>query len=141
MPTLERDSSLRASALCLAERWWCRSVTHSYPEWTGLVDFAFHGRNTYAYLLAKYGKTLIPPAGGGAPRAAETYDLVSIQLYESFSHADFAISVEKARFPAQVPSPSPVAHASRDLQGTHRSGAPLPSRSKPRHICCILCER
>jgi hypothetical protein len=107
MPTLERDSSLSASALCLAERWWCRSVAHPYREWTGLVDFAFHGRNTYAYLLAKYGKTLIPSAGGGAPRAAATYDLVSIQLYESFSHADFAISVEKARFPAQVPAPSP----------------------------------
>ena len=92
-------------------------------------------------ILVQHSSLARERTSGGAPRAAETYDLVSVQLYESFSHADFAISVEKARFPAQVPSPSPVAHASRDLQGTHRSGAPLPSRSKPRHICCILCER
>jgi hypothetical protein len=36
-------------------------VTHAYPEWSDLQpDFKYHGRNVYAYLLAKYGETVLP---------------------------------------------------------------------------------
>ena len=53
-----------------------RSLRHRYPEdWH--KDFLYHGRNAYAYFLAKY-----PPS---------TWDLVDIQLYESYAHADYYI--------------------------------------------------
>ena len=53
-----------------------KSLTHSYPEpWH--PEFKYHGRNVYAYLLAKYD--------------LDTFDLVDIQLYESFSHATYWI--------------------------------------------------
>ena len=59
-----------------------RSLTHAYPEWARAgVDFAYHGRNCLAYVVAVYG---------------EAFDLVSLQLYESYSHADFAINVQQA---------------------------------------------
>ena len=33
-------------------------MTHDYPEWNVLQpNFKYHGRNVYAYLLAKYGET------------------------------------------------------------------------------------
>jgi len=55
-----------------------RELTHTYPEWREAgVDFARHGRNCLAYVVAAYG---------------DAFDLVSLQLYESFSHADFAIT-------------------------------------------------
>ena len=57
-----------------------RSLTHTYPEWDALgLDFRLHGRNCMAYVMASYG---------------EAFDLVSFQLYESYSHADFAINVK-----------------------------------------------
>ncbi len=55
-----------------------RALTHPYPEWH--PEFLYHGHNMYAYLYAKY--------GGGA-----TFDAVTIQLYETFAHADYNISV------------------------------------------------
>ena len=37
-----------------------RSLSHPYPEWKDLQpNFRYHGHNTYAYLLAEYGTTLI----------------------------------------------------------------------------------
>ena len=35
------------------------SLLHSYPEWDPLVKFNYHGWNSYASFLAKYGTTLI----------------------------------------------------------------------------------
>ena len=56
-----------------------RRLTHTYPEWEEAgVDFARHGRNCLAYVVAAYG---------------EAFDLVSLQIYESYSHADFAINM------------------------------------------------
>ena len=53
-----------------------RSLTHSYPEpWH--PEFKYHGHNVYAYLLAKY--------------KLATFDLIDIQLYESYSHATYFI--------------------------------------------------
>ena len=51
------------------------NLTHAYPEWP---MFPYHGRNTYAYLIAKYGAA---------------FDVVNVQLYESWSHADYQIGV------------------------------------------------
>ena len=48
------------------------SLLHPYSEWEGIETFFYHGHNAYAYLLAKYGQ--------------ETFDIVSIQLYESYTH-------------------------------------------------------
>jgi len=59
-----------------------RSVTHAYPEWH--PEFLYHGHNIYAYLFSRYG-------GGG------TFDAVTIQLYESYAHADYNISVLQQR--------------------------------------------
>ena len=53
-----------------------RSLTHPYPEpWH--PEFLYHGRNVYTYLLAKY--------------SLEIFDLIDIQLYESYSHATYYI--------------------------------------------------
>ena len=33
-----------------------RSLLHAYPEWEPIVPgFNYHGRNTYAYILDRYG--------------------------------------------------------------------------------------
>lgn len=51
-----------------------RSLLHAYNDgWQ--PNFTYHGRNSYAYLLAKW------------PSA---FDLVLLQLYETFSHLDYA---------------------------------------------------
>lgn len=56
-----------------------RDLTHNYPEWEALYpNFLYHGHNAYAYLIAKYGLS--------------TYDMISIQLYESYSHADYNVT-------------------------------------------------
>lgn len=55
-----------------------RSLRHAYANWH--PDFHFHGLNCYAYLLAA-----APPG---------TFDLVTVQLYESWSRADQALLQE-----------------------------------------------
>lgn len=50
-------------------------MCQAYPEWH--PEFKYHGLNCYALLLAKYGTS------GDQP----TFDLVDIQLYESWAHA------------------------------------------------------
>lgn len=58
------------------------SLRHAYGDgWQ--PGFKYHGLNCYSWLLAAFGT-----AGQGT----RTFDLVSVQLYESFSHADFAIT-------------------------------------------------
>ena len=52
------------------------SLTWPYPEWQ--PDFKYHGHNPYAYLWSRY---------GGA------FDAVTVQLYESFSHANYNVTV------------------------------------------------
>lgn len=53
-----------------------RFLNHTYAgrKWHG--DFSYAGRNVYAYLLAVYG---------------DAFDMVSVQLYESYSRAAYAI--------------------------------------------------
>lgn len=59
------------------------SLLHNYPEWQNEgVTFNYHGHNGYAYLLAKYGKTGLD----------DTYDMVTIQLYESYTHVLYNVT-------------------------------------------------
>lgn len=53
-----------------------RNVNHTHPNRKWHDDFSYAGRNVYAYLLARYGHAI---------------DMVSIQLYESYSRAAYAI--------------------------------------------------
>ena len=69
-----------------------RNLLHEYPEWQGIIPtFAYHGLNSYAYLLARYGRT----------DDADTFDFITVQLYEGYSHAEYRCSIEKA-LPSQV---------------------------------------
>jgi hypothetical protein len=50
-------------------------------------DFFYHGKNTYAYSLAKYPTTEL--ANG---HVVPTFDFVSVQLYEGYSRANDVIN-------------------------------------------------
>ena len=64
-----------------------QSLLHDYPDgWQ--PKFLYHGRNAYAYLLSRYGEARAP--GGG--RRVPTFDVVLIQLYESYSHLSFNVT-------------------------------------------------
>lgn len=68
-----------------------RSLRHDYPEWRDLQpDFKYHSRNVYAYILSRYGHSLLP---SGA--VVRTFDFVTVQLYEGYSHAEHALVVAK----------------------------------------------
>jgi len=54
-----------------------RYVNLSYPNDDWHQDFLYHGSNVYAYILAKYEKSI---------------DMISIQLYESYTHAAYNIT-------------------------------------------------
>lgn len=55
------------------------SLTLPYPEWHS--DFLYHGHNSYAYIFNRY----------------PIWDAVTIQLYETYSHAGYNISVLQQR--------------------------------------------
>eukprot|EP00042_Codosiga_hollandica_P041962 m.378947 g.378947 ORF g.378947 m.378947 type:complete len:391 (-) comp56209_c0_seq3:120-1292(-) len=63
-----------------------QSLLFPYPEWKN-VDFYYHGRNPYAYLVARYGQAM------QNQQSVNTFDFVTIGLYESYSHADYNITV------------------------------------------------
>jgi hypothetical protein len=68
-----------------------RSLTHNYPEWETLQpNFHYHGRNVYGYLLSSYGQTVTDISFG---ETIPTFDFVSIQLYESYTHAVYNVSI------------------------------------------------
>jgi chitinase len=64
------------------------SLLHTYPEYVAVGNnFSYHGHNGYAYLLAKYGQTTLSPTSASSSYAVvDTYDLVSVQVYESYTH-------------------------------------------------------
>ena len=70
-----------------------RSLKHEYEEWVGIIPpFPYHGLNAYAYLLSKYALTTI---GDGNQILIPTYDFVTIQLYEGYSHAEYNTTILK----------------------------------------------
>lgn len=65
-----------------------RSLLHNYAEWEPLVpNFNYHGLNTYAYILDRYGIS--------GPSNQRTFDFVTIQLYEGYSHAEYNTTILK----------------------------------------------
>ena len=61
------------------------SLLHNYPEWEEeFPNFTYHGRNAYAYMIAKF--------------SINTFDFVSVQLYEGYSHALYKFEREKISF-------------------------------------------
>lgn len=67
-----------------------RYLNHTYAQWVSVgVDFAYHGHNPYAYLLAKYGQTQT------ATGPVDTFDFITIQLYETYSLADYYLNEAK----------------------------------------------
>lgn len=91
------------------------SLLHNYPEWVELQpDFYYHGHNSYAYLLYKYGYILQPltseesmnifgtpnpekpvesvSVNGSQVSLVPTFDFISIQLYEGYSHILYNIT-------------------------------------------------
>lgn len=85
-----------------------RSLLHEYEEWETLQPgFAYHGLNTYAYLLDRYGNynesnhtpSICEDNGQDDITTAvvekPTFDFVTVQLYEGYSHAEYATQVEK----------------------------------------------
>ena len=69
------------SYLDVSETRFDRALTFAYDEWAPPLlpaPFTYHGRNAYAYLLAA--------------NSPATYDFVTIQLYESYSHADYNLT-------------------------------------------------
>lgn len=70
-----------------------RSLRHEYDEWAPLLEnpFPYHGRNCYAYLLARYGQS--PTNEGG--ESVDTFDFVTVQLYEGYSHLQFRLLHEQ----------------------------------------------
>jgi len=65
-----------------------RDCTHVAP-WK--PDFPYHGHNTYAPILAKYGSTQITHPNGQT-QIVPTFDFISIQLYEGWSRANNVIN-------------------------------------------------
>ncbi|KAJ3354400.1 hypothetical protein HDU83_005325 [Entophlyctis luteolus] len=51
------------------------------------LNFEYHGKNCYAYLLAKYGKT----------GKVDTFDFITVQLYEGYSRTLFQIDYQKVQ--------------------------------------------
>jgi chitinase len=73
-----------------------RYVNHTYPEWDILVpNFYYHGHNTYTYILDKYGRANPSSTAADATALSEvdTFDWISMQLYEGYSHAEYNITI------------------------------------------------
>jgi hypothetical protein len=83
-----------------------RSLLHTYPEWDDIIKppFAYHGRNCYAYILSRFSKTILGRRRTETQTETETeedcstvdtFDFVTVQLYEGYSRALYNISIEK----------------------------------------------
>lgn len=68
------------------------SLRHEHDEWKAILPapFPYHGRNCYAYLLARYGTTTTFNAGD-----VDTFDFITVQLYEGYSHMQFAVTINR----------------------------------------------
>ena len=75
------------------------SLAHNHPEWMELQpNFNYRGRNSYAPFLAKYGTTTVERRGEGKTNGdagtcvvVDTFDFVTVQLYEGYSHAEYQL--------------------------------------------------
>jgi chitinase len=61
------------------------SLLYNHNEWINEVpNFNYHGRNTYAYLIKKYG--------------IDVFDFISIQLYEGYTHTLYKYKRQGIKF-------------------------------------------
>lgn len=68
------------------------SLRHNHAEWeNSQPNFFYRGRNTYAYLLSRYGETTTDLADEGGETCIDTFDFITIQLYEGYSHGKWRI--------------------------------------------------
>lgn len=71
-----------------------RSLRHTYSEWDPIVpNFSYRGRNTYGYLLSRYGTTTVGMNQNGLEVTEQTFDFITIQLYEGYSHCLYNTSI------------------------------------------------
>jgi hypothetical protein len=87
-------------------------LDHSYPEWVELQpNFKYHGHNVYTYLLTRYGTTSLSSSNADLVQISneainsnyiesnnvndtvDTFDFVTIQLYEGYSHAEYNTTI------------------------------------------------
>lgn len=81
------------------------SLRHNHIEWeSSQPNFFYRGRNIYAYLLSRYGKTsgLVNEEGA---TCLDTFDFITVQLYEGYSHGKWRI-----RYSADPITPSVYVH-------------------------------
>ena len=72
-----------------------RDVTFPYGEWSALQpDFKYHGRNLYAYLLSKYGKTKIYPRGPENRQIDNVEESMMIPVEEGVASIEHPLEVE-----------------------------------------------
>eukprot|EP01031_Cornospumella_fuschlensis_P039102 gene39102-47577_t len=77
-----------------------RALNHEYPEWQGIIPtFPYHGQNVYSYLLSRYAYTSIVEDNDTNDAKVHTFDFVTIQLYEGYSHAEY--NVQQLKTPAE----------------------------------------
>ena len=72
------------------------NLTHPYPEWSSLnPPFDYHSHSVYAFFLAKYGSTFVKKQVGKTTffEIVDTFDFVTVQWYETYSHADYNLTV------------------------------------------------
>ena len=105
-----------------------RSLLFDYPEWAPLVSFYYHGRNAYAYMFSRYGESTLN--GLTVP----TFDFVTFQLYETYSHADYNITV------AGMPGSEYLVNiVNRFIDGWMVEFAMDPSVDYPSKVTCVFC--
>jgi hypothetical protein len=62
------------------------SLLHTYPDGQ-YPTFKYHGMNTYAIWLAKYGTTVLIDS-----KVVDTFDIIDVQLYETCAHGAYHIN-------------------------------------------------
>lgn len=73
-----------------------RSLRHTYSEWDPIVpNFSYRGHNTYSYLLSRYGDTVVETSQNSPDIIEPTFDFITIQLYEGYSHCLYNTSILK----------------------------------------------
>lgn len=71
-----------------------RSLRHTYAEWDPIIpNFSYRGRNTYSYLLSRYATTVVGSNENGLKITEPTFDFITIQLYEGYSHCLYNTSI------------------------------------------------
>jgi len=74
-----------------------QSVTH-IPSWE--PNFPYQGFNTYAPVLAKYGITEV--TRNGQKEAVQTFDFISIQLYEGWARSNYMVNNKHVPVPTYL---------------------------------------